>query len=92
MNSIEVSNFLESIKNNRLYELSLEEMEKIFSLIDRNNDGFIDQREIFVAFNILKLPITIKEATKLLKYANGSQPGCSSMDFNDFLLLSCYDY
>lgn len=88
----EISNLKRTLKMHRLYELSLEEVIMMFSLIDRNNDGFIDQTEIFVAFNILKIPITSKEAFGLIRYAIGAQPQIFSIDFNDFLLLSCTDY
>lgn len=79
---VDFKEFLNLMDNNCLVQNVDEEMQHLFSMIDRNNDGFITEKEIKIMMKGLGEKVRKKDIRKMIKEADQNKDG--KISFNEF--------
>jgi len=79
---VDFKEFINLMDNNCLVQSMDEEMQHLFKMIDKNNDGFITEKEIKAMLKGLGEKVRKKDIRKMIKEADQNKDG--KISFNEF--------
>ena len=84
---VDFKEFISLMDNNCLVQSVDEEMQHLFNMIDKNNDGFITEKEIKTMLKGLGEKVRKKDIRKMIKEADQNKDGKISFTGKLFLAL-----